>query len=103
MAKRKDFIPISYTMGGYGSLIMGIDGEVLYKAYNAITGEEVTVVLFTSMDTLESFVNAINGLTEQHAAYSELHQLGHPIIDLTPANIDFSTMMSELKKSGKSN
>lgn len=93
MTNKRNFNPIANTQAGYGSMAIGENGEVLYKAFDVQTGEPVTVILFTDVAFLTSFIEGMKYLTSLHKEYAETHEQ-----HFTAADLDFQQIMAELKK-----
>ena len=100
LSPKQEFIPIATEQGGLGTLIIGEDGVVLYRAINVYTGESVTVCLYADITKQLSFMNAIG---ELQVKYNELlkSKLIKPKQEFTPADRDFQAIMDSLKKGTK--
>lgn len=97
---KKEFTPLATQNGGFGSLAIGEDGTVLYRAIDVETGQPVTVCIYSGIAYMLSFMDAIATLTGQHKQFLEQEPV-EPKQDFTPADQDFQAIMDSLKNGTK--
>ena len=97
---KKEFNPLATQNGGFGSLAIGEDGTVLYRAIDVETGQPDTVCIYSGIAYMLSFMDAIATLTGKHKQFLEQEPV-EPKQDFTPADRDFQAIMDSLKNGTK--
>lgn len=97
--KRVPFKPLGSEMTNYGELVIGQNGTLLYTAIEVQTGKPVTVVLSVTEEDLTLLQAMVIKLNAKYDEYSL--RMAKASINHTPADMDFISILNDLKKPGK--